>query len=159
VDGFLRSKGIRFLDRLRTFSGAEHALLGPGRSAGEEHLGRMDVPLRDGALRVAGLELHICLRVPGGRLVRERRVAEVVPSPERLGDRRPLERRPQVAAREFARVARERLRKGSGFERRRFFRFVSGKGICAATTPDRKEDSCRSVRSAGTTTTRRSRCK
>jgi hypothetical protein len=53
VDGFLSSKGIRFLERLRTFSVAEHALLGPGRSAREEHLGSMDVPLCDGALGVA----------------------------------------------------------------------------------------------------------
>jgi hypothetical protein len=53
---------------------------------------------------VAGLELHVGLGVAGGRLVRERRVAEVVPGPERLLDPGAGKRRPHVGPRQLARV-------------------------------------------------------
>jgi hypothetical protein len=40
----------------------------------------MDVALGDGALRVARVDLHVCLRVAGGGGVRDRSVARSMPS-------------------------------------------------------------------------------
>jgi hypothetical protein len=55
---------------------------------------------------VAGFELHVRLRIACRRLVREGRVAEVVPGAERLGDRSSPERRAHVRPRQLARVER-----------------------------------------------------
>ena len=65
-------------------AGSERSGLSPGRVAREEHLGGVDLPLGGRPLRVAHLELHVRLRVARRRLVREPRVAEVVPSPNGL---------------------------------------------------------------------------
>jgi hypothetical protein len=63
---------------------AENPLFSSGRCAWEEHLGGVDVALRDCALRVAGLELDVGHRVAGCSLVAERGVPEVVEGAERL---------------------------------------------------------------------------
>lgn len=73
---------------------------------GQSTLGGVDVPLRDRPLRVARLELHVGLGVARGRLVGERRVAEVMPGAERLLDLRSAEGRAHVAAGELGRVER-----------------------------------------------------
>ena len=61
---------------------------------------------------MAGPHLHVHRRIPGGCLVGQRRVAEIVPGAERLDDPRARERRAHEAAREFCwveRIAKERM--------------------------------------------------
>jgi hypothetical protein len=62
--------------------------------------------LGDLALRVPGFHLYVGLRVASGGVMGDRGVPQVVEHAERLRDRRRLDRRPQVDARELGGVER-----------------------------------------------------
>src|SRR4051812_49211804 len=82
----------------------KNALLGACRRAGEHHLSRVDVPFGDRPLRVTGLQLDIRLRVSGSRIVRDRRMPEVVKWSEWLRDSGALQGWLQVHPGQLARV-------------------------------------------------------
>ena len=66
----------------------------------------MDIALGDASLRVSRLQLDVRLRVAGGGLVGQRRVPEIVPGSERLGDAGPLQRGPHALAADLRRIER-----------------------------------------------------
>ncbi len=88
----------------------ERPRLAPLGRSGEEHLRGVDVALGDRPLRVAGAHLHVDGRIAGSGLVRQGRVAEVVPAAERLHDPGLRERGSHEAARDLPRVKQNRER-------------------------------------------------